>query len=52
MAALVGAAKRAVEGWLDQPVHGSMCPDVARVPIKAGAVAAGLDVMNATWSQC
>ena len=33
-----------VEAWLDQPADGKLCGDSARLPMKAGAVANGIDV--------
>jgi hypothetical protein len=42
--ALAGAAAAAATAWMTQPAAGRLCPDIARVPILAGAIAAGLDV--------
>ena len=42
--ALTGARKAAIEGWLDTPVGGKMLDDAVRLPLKAGAVAQGIDV--------
>ena len=42
--ALTGARKAAIEGWLDTPVGGKMLDDTVRLPLKAGAVAQGIDV--------
>ena len=41
---LAGAAAAAATAWMTQPAGGKLCADIARVPILAGAIAAGLDV--------
>ena len=41
---LAGPAAAAATAWMTQPAGGRLCADIARVPILAGAIAAGLDV--------